>query len=61
MQYRYDAFMRRLLAEDAGFTATGAPGTRLPDFELTDVDGAIVRRSDYVGSRPLLLTFGSIT
>ena len=61
MQYRYDAFTRRLLAEDAGFTPAGAPGTRLPDFELTDVDGASVRRSDYVGSRPLLLTFGSIT
>jgi hypothetical protein len=61
MNYRYEAFDRSLLAEDAGFTGTGAPSTLLPDFELSDVDGASIRRSDYVGRRPLLLTLGSIT
>jgi peroxiredoxin len=33
------------------------PGEIAPDFELTDVNGSIVRLSDYRGSKPVLLAF----
>jgi hypothetical protein len=61
VNYRYEGFNRELINEDARFTDRGALGTMLPDFDMLDVDGASVRRSDYIGRRPLLLTFGSIT
>jgi peroxiredoxin len=33
----------------------------MPDFDLPTTDGGRVRKHDFVGQRPLLLTFGSVT
>jgi peroxiredoxin len=33
----------------------------MPDFDLQATDGSRIRKSDFVGQHPLLLTFGSIT
>jgi peroxiredoxin len=33
------------------------PGELAPDFELTDVNGNLVRLSNYRGSKPVLLAF----
>ncbi len=34
-----------------------APGTLAPDFELTDVQGNLVRLSDFRGKKPVVLAF----
>lgn len=62
MEYRYPHFTADLLKEDANFTEAGAPGSVMPDFDLTTVDGTRARRADYLQRhRPLLLTLGSVT
>ena len=61
MEYRYPQFKRSLLLEDTSFHGGVAPGHPLPDFDLQATDGSRIRKSDVVGWRPLLLTFGSIT
>jgi hypothetical protein len=61
IEYRYRHFSRKLLREDASFTAGPAPGAPMPDFALPTTDGGRVRKADFVGRRPLLLTFGSFT
>jgi len=33
------------------------PGELAPEFELTDVNGNLVRLSNYRGSKPVLLAF----
>jgi peroxiredoxin len=33
------------------------PGNQFPDFELPDQDGGMVRLSDFMGGKPLALTF----
>jgi len=33
------------------------PGELAPDFELTDVNGDLIRLSDYRGSKPVVLAF----
>jgi len=33
------------------------PGEHAPDFELTDVNGDLIRLSDYRGSKPVVLAF----
>jgi peroxiredoxin len=33
------------------------PGEPAPDFELTDVNGDLIRLSDYRGSKPVVLAF----
>jgi len=33
------------------------PGEPAPDFELQDVNGDLVRLSDYRGSKPVVLAF----
>lgn len=33
----------------------------MPDFDLRTIEGDRVRKSDFVGQRPLLLTMGSVT
>jgi hypothetical protein len=37
------------------------PGVAFPDFDLLTTDGKRVRRADFIGRRPLLLTFASLT
>jgi peroxiredoxin len=64
MEYRYPHFKRRLMIEDTAFGSYRggpSPGEPVPDFDLPTTDGGRVRKSDFVGRRPLLLTFGSIT
>ena len=41
--------------------AGGAPGEEMPDFDLPTTDGRRLRKADYVGVRPLLLSFDSVT
>lgn len=33
------------------------PGEPAPDFELTDVNGRLIRLSDFRGSKPVVLAF----
>ena len=59
--YRYDHFTRRRLGEDRSFQAGKEPGWQMPDFELPTVSGGRVCKADFMGRRPVLLTFGSLT
>jgi peroxiredoxin len=34
-----------------------APGLPAPDFELTDVNGNLIRLSDFRGKKPVVLAF----
>ena len=34
-----------------------APGVSAPDFELTDVEGRLIRLSDFRGKKPIVLAF----
>ena len=61
MEYRYDHFSRQLLMEDMAWRGGVPPGEEMPDFDLETTDGGRVRKSDFVGVRPLLLSFGSVT
>jgi hypothetical protein len=61
MSYRYPHFHTKLLMDDMRFVTGPAPGQPMPDFDLPTVDGRRVRRSDFVGRMPLLLTMGSVT
>jgi len=38
-----------------------AAGEQMPDFDLETTDGGHVRKADFVGVKPLLLSFGSVT
>lgn len=61
MDYAYPHFRRALLMEDASFHRGPRPGEPMPEFDLPTTDGGRLRKGDYVGRRPLLLTFGSFT
>lgn len=61
MEYRYPHFKRALLIEDMGFAQGPMPGQEVPDFDLPTTDGGRVRKADFLGRRPLLLTFASVT
>ena len=61
MEYRYPHFKREHLVRDMDFGGGPSPGQPMPDFELPTTDGGTVRLGDFVGQRPLLLTFGSVT
>lgn len=61
MPYRYPRFKREILFKDAAFRGGPSPGQPMPDFDVPAIDGGRVRKSDYTGDRPLLLTFASIT
>lgn len=58
--YRYPHFKRHHLVDGLAFDGP-PPGRPMPDFDLPTTDGARIRTGDFVGRRPLLLTFGSIT
>lgn len=47
--------------EDMSFRTGPRPGEPMPDFELLTTDGGHVRKEDFVGKKPLLLTMGSFT
>ncbi len=59
--YRYEHFKREVLKGDLSFRAGPLPGEPFPDFDLETTDGGRVRKADYVGSKPVLITFGSVT
>ena len=59
--YRVDRFTKAMLAEDRAFQAGREPGWTMPDFDLPTVAGGRVRKSDFMGRRPVLLTFASLT
>jgi hypothetical protein len=60
--YRYEHFSWQTLLEDATFAAGApAPGDPFPGFDLPTTDGGRVRRSDFVGSRPMLMVAASYT
>lgn len=61
MDYRFDRFRREHLSEDRAFQAGMEPGWTMPDFDLPTVAGGRVRKSDFLGRRPVLLTFASLT
>ena len=60
--YRYSRLTAGLLMNDFRFKH-GAPvaGNPFPDFDLRTTEGNSVRKSDFVGQKPLLLVFGSTT
>lgn len=59
--YRFDHFQREQLRDDLAFAAGPAPGWPMPDFDLPTVAGGRIRKSDFMGRRPVLLAFGSLT
>lgn len=61
MTYRYPHFYRKLLYRDLKFEGGRRPGQAMPEFDLPTSDGGRVRKSDFVGDRPLFLTFASVT
>lgn len=60
-EYRYPHFTRQLLREHLAFRGGPRPGEPMPDFDLPTPEGDRIRKSDFVGKKPLLLTFGSAT
>jgi hypothetical protein len=60
-RYRYDHFTRDRLRDDLAFHAGKEPGWAVPDFDLPTVNGGRVRKSDFAGRRPVLLTFAALT
>jgi hypothetical protein len=61
VKYAYPHFKREMLLEGLYFRGGPPPGLPIPDFDLPTTSGDRVRKSDFVGRRPLLLTFASIT
>lgn len=62
-EYNYDHFTRPYAMIDVRGTIAGrgiAPGCPVPDFELQDTDGSMIRLGDLQG-RPVILRFGSIS
>jgi hypothetical protein len=61
VKYRYPRFERERLLEGLYFGGGPSPGRPMPEFDLPTTDGGRLSKSDFVGRRPLLLTFASIT
>ncbi len=59
--YCYPHFTRGILLDDMAFRGGPYPGQPLPDFDLLTTDGGRVRKRDFIGRWPLLLTCTSIT
>jgi hypothetical protein len=60
-RYAYEHVTPDVLSEDLQFGESAPkPGDRLPEFDLTDVNGNRLRREDLTG-RPVLLVTGSFT
>jgi len=61
VEYLSQKFSTSQLLADLRFAAGPKPGEAMPDFDLETVSGERVRKSDYVGTRPMLLVMGSYT
>lgn len=59
--YRYAHFHPGLLVEDIAFRSGPQPGEQMPEFDLATTEGSRARKADFVGRRPLFLTFASVT
>lgn len=59
--YRYDHFKRELFWGELSFKSGPAPGQSFPDFDLETTDGEKIRKADFVGKKPVLMTLGSVT
>lgn len=60
-EYAYERFGVDALIHDATFGGGPRPGEPMPDFDLRTTRGRRIRKRDFVGQRPLLLTFASLT
>ena len=61
MDYRYHHFKRELLFEDMAWHGGVPVGEPMPEFDLPTTDGGRIRKAEFVGAKPLLLSFGSVT
>lgn len=61
MDYRYPHFRSEVMKEDTSFVRGPRPGEPFPEFDLPTTDGGRIRNSDFMGRRPMLLTFASLT
>jgi hypothetical protein len=61
MSYRFDQFRREHLRDALAFRSGKDPGWQAPDFDLPTTDGSRMRKADFVGTRPVLLAFASLT
>ena len=61
MSYRFERFRREHLREGLAFPSGKDPGWQSPDFDLPTTQGGRFRKSDFLGQRPLLLAFASLT
>lgn len=59
--YNYDTFRREMVKNDMHFRGGPEPGSFAPDFDLPTVVGGRFQLSEYIGQRPVLIEFGSIT
>ncbi len=61
-KYRYQKFTMNLLFRDLRFNKNAPKaGEVFPNFDLTTTAGIQIKKNDYVGNKPLLLIFGSLT
>ena len=60
-EYRHKHFQRKLLAADLRFRKGPGLGESMPDFDLPTINGGRLRKEDFIGERPLLLAFASVT
>jgi hypothetical protein len=61
VHYAYRHFTREVLLADLSFSGGTRPGDPVPDFDLPAAGGGRIRKSDFVGRRPLLIECASIT
>jgi cytochrome oxidase Cu insertion factor (SCO1/SenC/PrrC family) len=59
--YRFARFDSKQRRDDLALFYGPVPGEPLPDFELESVQGERIQKEDFLGRKPLLLTFGSLT
>ncbi len=60
--YRYRHVTMGVLLDDFRFGKSALKaGDPFPDFDIPTTDGGRIRRSDFIGRKPLLLVFGSVT
>jgi len=60
--YRYDEIsVAGIFNEFTGFGDAPIAGEPLPDFDLMTTDGRRVRKNEFVGRRPVLISFSSLS
>ena len=60
--YRYQHVTMGVLLDDFRFGKSALKaGDSFPDFDIPTTDGGHIRRSDFIGRKPMLLVFGSVT